>query len=342
MERAFGFVFLLMLSPYVYSKPLNTHALQNISITSESLDGHGHDLPLNNSFLWAKGNQSCASLRKECLNYLDLLPPASSQFIKPALVLGLMKVGCLLEIDQLYTDLLKDKDTREIYELLDKQMKTLILQPYIHHRNTQKRVLEFEILKFNLDSLLPTALRPIHQNCSGFLQKQNIFLNGLNLGVHKTVQEAKMHCDYLGLSCAGVSLNAERYYTVSQNGGYIMPQKGTRVWLHRCNAAYRRKRSTAAECISEKELRVHKVIKWIPVVSGWYNAGSAIYYATQGCSEVAEDRAVEASLDLGYDAVVAATGGATSVVSVGVGVAVKPAIKSGVKKAINYFRSESQ
>lgn len=336
MEQAFGFVFFLMLSPYVYSKPLNTHALQNLFITSKSLDGHGHDLPLNN-FSWAKGNQSCASLQKECMNYLDLLHPASSQFIKPSLILGLMKVGCWLESDQFYIDLLKDKDTREIYELLDEQMKT-----YIHHRNTQKPVLEFEILKFNLDSLLPTALHPPHQKCSGFHQKQNIFLNGLNLGVHKTVQEAKMHCDYLGLSCAGISLNAERYYTVSRNGGYIMPQKGTQVWLHHCNAAYRRKRSPAPECISEKELRVHKVMKWIPVVSGWYNAGSAIYYATQGCSEVAEDRAVEASLDLGYDAVVAATGGATSVVSVGVGVAVKPAIKSGVKKAISYFKSESQ
>ncbi|KAM5181271.1 apolipoprotein F [Mantella aurantiaca] len=342
MEQAYGFVIFLVLSSCVYSKPLNAQAfLQNISITSESLERHDHELP-SNSFSWAKGNQSCASLQKECMDYLALLSPYSSQFIKPALVLGMMKVGCLREKEQLYIDLLNDKDTREIFALLAEQMKTFVLQPCIYHHNTQKHVMELETLKFNLDSLLPTNLPTLHRNCSGFHKKQNVFLNGLNMGVHKTVQEAKMFCSYLGSSCAGFTSNSGKYYTVARNGAYITPQKGIRMWLHQCNAAYRRKRSDDPVCVSEKELRVHKVMKWIPVVSGWYNAGSAVYYATQGCSELAEDRAVEASLDLGYDAVATATGGATSAISLGVGVAVKPALKASVKKAISYFKGESQ
>ncbi|XP_072254123.1 apolipoprotein F [Pyxicephalus adspersus] len=339
MEQVFGFMILLVSSLCVYSKPPYTNALpQNISLTSESLDSHDFSV---NDFSWAKGNLSCANLQKDCIDYLSLLPPSSLHLIKPALVLGLMNVGCLLE-KQLYTDLLADKDTREIYELLTEQMKTSVHQPSIHLHKTQKHVRELEILTFNLHSLLPTALPELHQNCSGFHKKQNFFLNGLNMGAHKSVKEAKMYCKYLGSSCAGVSSHSGRYYTVARNGGYIMPQRGIKMWLHHCNAAYRIKRSSAPECISEKELCIHRVMEWIPVVNGWYNAGSAIYYATQGCSKIAEDRAVEAASDLGYDAVVAATGGATSVVSVGVGVAVKPAIKAGVKKAIDYFKSESQ
>ncbi|XP_068121278.1 apolipoprotein F [Hyperolius riggenbachi] len=345
MEQAFSFVMLLVFYPCVFSKPLSSDALQqNLSLATESVDGHDEVLPVS-SYSWAIGNQSCSSLLRDCIDYLRILPPSSSQFVKPALLLGLKKIGCLVETDQLYMDLIQDERTREMLVLLNDQMKTSVLQtPSHHHHKTPKHAMKFELLKFNLDSLLPSALPVHYKNCSGFHEKENVFLDGLYLGVHKTIQEAEEHCTHLGPACAGVSSSntSGKFYCVARNGAYIMPQKGANLWLHNCNAVYLRRRSTDPECTSEKEQSIHKVFQWIPVVGGWYNAGSAIYYARQGCSVEAEDRAVQAAVDLGYDALLATTGGATAVVGAGVGMAVKPALKQGVRAVISYFKGEQE
>ncbi|XP_075449519.1 apolipoprotein F [Ascaphus truei] len=342
MHHIFTSLPFLLLWPCLSCQPNNTSVLPDSIIASES-PGGGHGRPdgvfPTKDYSWARGNQSCPQLLKKSLQYLRILPSLSVQLVGPALGLGLVQVGCLAEIESYHLDLFMDEDTKEMLKLLSSQWRTHI-RPSGPSRNRNN--LDMEVLGFNLDSLSPLSSRPHH--CSGFGQeKAGVWLKGSDFSVHRSLQEAQVHCSKLGPSCAGVALdNSGEYHTVARNGGYILPKKERMLWLQRCSGAHVRRRAAASQCNNEMEQGIYSVMQWVPMVSGLYNAGTAIYYATQDCGEQAKERAIEASLDLGYDALLAVTGGSAGAVGLGLGLVLKPGLKAGVRKAIEYFKEVPQ
>ncbi|XP_044142685.1 apolipoprotein F [Bufo gargarizans] len=335
-------VIFLLLHPYLYSKPYIIDGLvQNGIGTAETVERPLQAITAKD-FSWAKENQTCSQLLEDCREFLGLLLPSSSWLLEPALALGFLQVGCLTEQDRFFLDLIKDDDARRLFNIMAEQFNTPIHQTTAPH-NSQQHLHKFDLLRFNLESIYLNALDPSHhKHCSGIQQEeQNVLLKGFILGFHSSLHHAQAHCRRLGPVCAGVSFETlGQYKSVARNGGYIVPHAGSKLWLHRCIGEHLRRRSTDPECQSEKELHIYKVMQWIPVVSGYYSAGSAVYYASQGCSGLAEDRAIEASVDLGYDSLFVATGGVSGAISAGVGMGVKPALKDGVKSAINYFKAQ--
>uniref|UniRef100_A0A8C1T136 Apolipoprotein F n=2 Tax=Cyprinus carpio TaxID=7962 RepID=A0A8C1T136_CYPCA len=81
-------------------------------------------------------------------------------------------------------------------------------------------------------------------------------------------------------------------------------------------------------CVNEKEERVYTVVEWIPAVSTLYNLGTAVYYASVSCYDTAKERAIFSTVDLGTDALMAATGGTAGVA----GYALGAGLKTGVKR----------
>ncbi|OCT95703.1 uncharacterized protein LOC121400047 [Xenopus laevis] len=328
------FVVSLWLVP-CFSKSLNNG---DFDLSTERLGSPDNRLPTNN-FSWARGNVPCSQLLKQCTEYIQLLPSHAEQLVRPAVALGLIQVGCLSEHDPFLAELIMGENATRLFQLLSQQWQTFSYTPY-----WKKNTLDNEYLRFNLDSLAPPSLSRQPQKCSGFWEgKKNVALNGVDLKLHQSLHDAKLYCYILGDSCAGVTLDGfGKYHTVARIGGHIIPQVGAHLWLHRCTGAHVRRRSVSSECKNEREENIHNVMQWVPLISGWYNAGSAIYYASKGCSELAEERAVEATVDLGYDTLLSATGGASSVIGLGAGVAIRPALKSGVRSAIAYFKQDPQ
>lgn len=341
MDLLLRCVIYFLLHLYVYGKPYNLEGwLQNGTRATETVDRPLQAISAKD-FSWAKGNKTCNQLLEDCREFLGLLPPSSSWLLKPALALGFLQVGCLTEQDHFFLDLIRDEDSSKLFNIMAEQLNTSIPQSTTNSHHSQQQMQKLDLLRFNLESLYINALSPSHhKHCSGIQrEEQNVLLKGFILGFHSSLQHAKEHCDRLGPVCAGVSSDTlGTFKCVARKGGYIVPHVGSKLWLHHCIGDHLRRRSTDPECHGEIESRIHNVMQWIPVVSGYYNAGSAIYYATQGCTADAEDRTIEASIDLGYDALFVATGGVSGAISAGVGIAVKPALKSGVKSAINYFR----
>ncbi|XP_066440928.1 apolipoprotein F [Eleutherodactylus coqui] len=331
-------VIFCLFHPLLYGKP------HNIEDLIQNDTGATEKSPLQTisvkDFSWAKGNQTCSQLLKDSKEFLGLLPPSSSWLFRPALALGLLEVGCLTEQDDFFWDLIRDEVESQMFNIMAKQLNGSIHQTTANPHNSQQYMGKLDLLKFNLESLSMNAPSH-HKHCSGIQhEEQNVLMKGLILGLHSSLQDAKDHCDELGSVCAGVSSDTlGKFIIVARNGGYIIPHAGSKLWLHHCIGGHLRRRSTDPECHGEQELHIYNVMKKIPIVNGYYNAGSAIYYATQGCTAHAEDRAIEASVDIGYDALFAATGGVSLVISTGVGIAVKPVLKDGIKSAINYFKA---
>ncbi|KAM4044771.1 apolipoprotein F [Anomaloglossus baeobatrachus] len=335
MNLLLRWIIFVLLHQYLYAKPYNIDGLlQNSAGVNETVEG----LLQADS---AEGKQTCAQLLKDCKEFLGLLQPSSSWLLKPALALGLLQIKCLTKQDHFWRDLIKDEDANIMFNIMAEQINASLYEISNNSYNRQQDLQKLALLTFNLDSLHINHLSPSYrQHCSGVQQEeQNVLMKGFILGVHSSLRQAEEQCDRLGHVCAGVSSDTlDRFICVARNGGYIIPHNGSKLWLHHCTGEHVRRRSTDPECHSENEVRIHNVMQWIPVVNGYYNTGSAIYYATQGCSVYAADRAIEATVDLGYDALFAATGGALGTISTGVGIAAKPAIKAGVKSAINYFK----
>ncbi|CAH2224366.1 Hypothetical predicted protein [Pelobates cultripes] len=336
MHNAIWFVLFILQYPSRCQSQTSNSNLPNLIGSSEFLD-RSDSVFKTHKYSWAKGNQSCAQLLEESQSYLKTLPPLSDLFVRPAIGMGLIQVGCLSKTDNFYLDIIENEHVRDMFRLLSEQWK-MLSHPTSQYLSNKKHKLDIEALRFNLDSLSPFPLFRNVSHCSGFRQeRKGVLLKGFDLGNHSSLQKARIYCDLLGPSCAGVLLdNSGQFYAVAMSGSYIIPQIGSSVWFHHCPVAHVRRRSTTSECQNEQEERIYNVMQWVPVVSGWYNAGSAIYYASNGCGVQAEDRAIEASLDLGTDALLAATGGSSSVV----GIAVRPALKAGVKAAIQYFKQK--
>lgn len=333
------FVVSLWLVPCL-SKFLNP---AEFDLSTGQMESPNNELPINN-FSWARGNVPCSQLLKECLGFIQLLPSRAEQFVRPAVALGLMQVGCIAQHDPFFAELIMGENATRLFQLLLEQWQTHASRNYSYGHPWKKNTLGTEYLKFNLDSLAPSSLSRQPRKCSGFWKgKENVALIGVDLKLYHSLYDAKLHCYFVGDSCAGVTLDAfGKYHTVARISGHIIPQVGASLWLHRCAGAHVRRRSVNFECKDEREDNIHNIMQWVPLISGWYNAGSAMYYATKGCSELAEERAIEATVDLGYDTLLSATGGASSVIGLGAGVAIKPALKSSVHSAIAYFKQYPQ
>ncbi|XP_053560949.1 apolipoprotein F [Bombina bombina] len=340
MDNIFIFLTLLLLYPCINCRAMNGNKplLNNKPEVSE-LNYNTHSFPIDYS--WARQNKSCQQFMKHCLQYLESLPAVSLHYVGPALGLGLMQVGCISETDTFLSEFLRDEDTKEMLRQLFIQWKEYI--PYHSNKNTVKKghTLDTEVLRFNLVSFVARSLYNCTHCCSGvWHEKQGIMLKGIDIEIHKSLQEAKKHCKGLGSYCAGIYFNISgEFHVVKRNGASIVPQNGSRLWLQHCTDGRKWRRSVDSDCENEREQSIYNVVQWLPVVSGWYSAGTAVYYATQCCEKQAEDRAIEASLDLGYDALLVATSGASGF---GVGAALKPAIKAGVRAAINYFKQQPE
>ncbi|XP_066063602.1 apolipoprotein F [Chamaea fasciata] len=112
--------------------------------------------------------------------------------------------------------------------------------------------------------------------------------------------------------------------------------------LRRCRRAVRRRREDEDACSPAGEQEAHRVLGWVPGVSVFYNLGTSVYFAFQGCEATASTRALEAAEDLGYAGLAALTGGLGGPVAVGVQLGLQPGLKAGVRALIGYFTSAGE
>uniref|UniRef100_A0A8B9VB52 Apolipoprotein F n=1 Tax=Anas zonorhyncha TaxID=75864 RepID=A0A8B9VB52_9AVES len=90
------------------------------------------------------------------------------------------------------------------------------------------------------------------------------------------------------------------------------------------------------------EREAHRVLEWVPGVSVFYNLGTSIYFAFQGCEVLASERALEMAQDLGYAGLAALTAGAGGPVVMGLGLGLQPGLKAGVRALFGYFMAEGE
>ncbi|NWS19584.1 APOF protein, partial [Pachyramphus minor] len=115
------------------------------------------------------------------------------------------------------------------------------------------------------------------------------------------------------------------------------------AWLSLCHRLSRHRREDKGEaedaCNPPGEQEAHQVMEWVPGVSIFYNLGTSIYFAFQGCRAMASERALEATEDLGYAGLAALIGSLGGPVAMGVQLGLQPGLKAGVRALIGYFTS---
>ncbi|XP_063215067.1 apolipoprotein F [Chroicocephalus ridibundus] len=118
------------------------------------------------------------------------------------------------------------------------------------------------------------------------------------------------------------------------------------AWLPACRHVprqrSRRRREDEDACNPPGEREAHGVMEWVPGVSTFYNLGTSLYYAFQGCEALASSRALEVAEDLGYAGLSALTAGAGGPVALGLQLGLQPGLKAGVRALIGYFTSEGE
>ncbi|NXS60797.1 APOF protein, partial [Brachypteracias leptosomus] len=116
--------------------------------------------------------------------------------------------------------------------------------------------------------------------------------------------------------------------------------RAPRAWFPACRRARRHRREDEDACNPPGEREAHQVLEWVPGISVFYNLGTSIYYAFQGCKALASTRALEAAEDLGYTGLAAITASVGGPVAVGLQLGLQPGLKAGVRALIRYFTSE--
>ncbi|NXK00506.1 APOF protein, partial [Corythaixoides concolor] len=116
------------------------------------------------------------------------------------------------------------------------------------------------------------------------------------------------------------------------------------AWLPMCQRAARhqsrRRREDEDACNPPGERKAHGVLVWVPGVSTFYNLGTSLYYAFQGCEALASTRALEVAEDLGYASLAALAAAAGGPVALGLQLGLQPGLKAGVRALIGYFTSD--
>ncbi|XP_061477724.1 apolipoprotein F [Rhineura floridana] len=276
---------------------------------------------------------SCKDLMPDALEGFAEVPRLSQTLIRAALALALQGAGCSWHAETLVLHLYKELGQADADDLLFAMAGALGMA-----RSPGQRKISLA-LQFNLDQLARTQVR----HCKGLMQVNGSLLHGQVHSVYPGFLAASTACHRLRDSCAGVASNGSSFFhVVNREGSCFLPHSGARSWLHQCQRLARVQRSSPEDCASEKEQQVHAVMEWIPGVSTFYNFATSIYFATQNCTDLAKDRAIDGAIDVGQDALLAVTGGASSAIGVGISVGLKPRIKSGVRALIRYFTEKEE
>lgn len=119
----------------------------------------------------------------------------------------------------------------------------------------------------------------------------------------------------------------------------VAPRNRTHTQL--CRRIPRRwRREDGDPCDPPGEQEAHRVLEWVPTVSTFYNLGTSIYFAFQGCDAEASARALEVAEDLGYAGLAALAAAVGGPVGLGVQLGLQPGLKAGVRALIGYFTAE--
>nr|XP_020640625.1 apolipoprotein F isoform X1 [Pogona vitticeps] len=276
---------------------------------------------------------SCRDLMPEALGGFAKVPPIAQNFIRAAFSLALQSAGCPSHAETLILQLSKELGEVDTEHLLV-TMAGALGTPSPSHENKSSVALQF-----NLDQLAPTQA----WHCRGLRQVNGTLLHGRAYRVYKDFLSAALACRHLGDLCAGVASNGtSSFQVVARDGSFFLPHHGAHSWLHQCHGLARVQRSSPEDCLSEKEQQVYEVLSWVPVVSTYYNLGTSVYYATQGCTDLAKERVLEGAIDLSYDALMGMTGGVGGGAALGISAMLKPGYKVGIYRLIDYFNQEKE
>ncbi|XP_007533437.2 apolipoprotein F-like isoform X1 [Erinaceus europaeus] len=105
----------------------------------------------------------------------------------------------------------------------------------------------------------------------------------------------------------------------------------------------RARRSLSTEdCNQEQEQNIHNIVQMLPGVGTYYNLATALYYASQNCSDKAKERGQDGAIDLGYDLLMTMAGLSGGPIGLWISAALKPAVKIGVHRLIqDYYEKEA-
>nr|XP_057911122.1 uncharacterized protein apof [Doryrhamphus excisus] len=296
--------------------------------------------------LQVDGNVSCGEL----LSASSLDDSLSSMFSQELLGLSLVPVlvvaGCPQEAHALVVKLYGQLGVGDTDQLL------LEVQDLIQRRRTsvsepppQESVHHLEAVMFNIQQLATAGRAHEKSKCDAWSQVNGSTLLGEAVrDAPGGLEEAVDACENLGVRCAGVRSGGlpRSYEAVLKRGSCILPSQSAKCWILRCSdlSAGRVRRSLQQGCVNQKEERVYRVMEWIPAVSTLYNLGTAVYYASVNCSEMARERAVLTAVDVGTDVLMVATGGTAGVAGYALGAGVKTGVKAGVKYLLNSLKHE--
>ncbi|XP_025030842.1 apolipoprotein F [Python bivittatus] len=283
----------------------------------------------SNSIRLPENGVSCSDLMPDVLERFNSVPRPAQILIRAALVLALQNAGCSQHAETLGVDLYQELGQKDASILL------FIIVKALGTANSTGEDKSFAALQFNLDQLAPKQA----WQCQGLMRVNRSLLHGQVYRVYRWFPAAAAACHYLGNVCAGVVTNGNRSFQVLlRDGSYFLPQHGSHSWLHQCHRHARMRRFMTEDCLSEKEQNVHTVVGFIPVVSTLYNFATSLYYASQDCSDLAKERAIEGAIDLGYDFLVGLTGGTGTAFKMMVASALKPGYKIGVQALIEHVQ----
>ncbi|XP_026801311.3 uncharacterized protein apof [Pangasianodon hypophthalmus] len=287
----------------------------------------------------------------------------SHELLGLVMVPVLVSAGCEPEAEELVRNLftlLGQDDTQELLE----DIVALMRKSSLHRSNSAsirsklsgQSERHLQAVMFNIQQLVEEEdvggdVPGLEKRCQGWMRMKDTMLLGQKVDHGKMrLSKAKHVCRNLGFVCAGVTqedpTSPESYHVVLRSGSWLMPSpppNQSESWIQSCRAwPVRWRRHTAPQpgCTNEKEERVYKVVEWIPAVSTLYNLGTAVYYASMSCSDTAKERALMSAVDLGTDALVAATGGTAGIAGYALGAGLKTGVKAGVKYLLNRMNQE--
>lgn len=306
-----------------------------------------------------RGNLSCAELEAGPWNG----PGFSHELLGLVMVPVLVSAGCELEAEELVRNLFTQLGPDDTEEFLE-SIVALVRRSSLNHLNSVsipskpsgQSEHHLQVMMFNIQQLAQNQemgedAPGLEQLCQGWMRMKDTALLGQKVDPGKMrLSKAKRVCRNLGFDCAGVMqedpTSPKSYHVVLRPGSWLMassPSDQSESWVQNCRAwpvRWRRHASFQAGCRNDKEEQVYKVVEWIPAVSTLYNLGTAVYYASKSCSHTAKERALMSAVDLGTDALMAATGGTAGVAGYALGAGLKTSVKAGVKYLLNKVNQE--
>lgn len=293
----------------------------------------------------------------------------SQELLGLAMVPVLVSAGCLFEAQKLVMQLyavLGQKDThgflQDILELIkrgkERDSTHMVHQrvfqtpssPSMQNSGSQRHL---QAVIFNIHQLAEVGEKDDKGkvgpsgNCNGWVRVKGTRFLGQTTEQSKPLclEEAQQACGSLGFQCAGVTQDGDSGYflVILRPGSRVVPSSNFESWIQNCKVGsvrWRRNGIPQHHCVNEKEERVYTVVEWIPAVSTLYNLGTAVYYASVSCYDTAKERAIFSTVDLGTDALMAATGGTAGVAGYALGAGLKTSVKAGIKYLLNSMKEE--